>query len=284
MVYTPKICIRISKDVNISTKTITNMISVKYKLNYCALYREKEYICIYLHGKTKMASKYILEIFEEKNIEIKSVSGYSTFVGELFDEDGEIPKHGGSRTKYTKNNIPIQSITNIQNINNINVIMVNPMGQETLKHITSEYIQKLLENTEQDANVIFKFGTKLYSIPENMNFISSLKDGYVKALVPGSQRAWITGTKEDVFETIVENLSSKNQEAVELYMSDIPKEHIEKFKRNISWINEFRHSYISDEQLCYKRFRNQGLNALSENISDKKRRISRDDNSNLQLV
>ena len=133
MVYTPKICIRMSKDFNISTKTITNMISVKYKLNYCALYREKECMCIYLHGKTKMASKYILEIFEEKNIDIKSFSGYSTFIGELFDEDGEIPKHGGSRKKYTKNNIPIQSVTNIQNINNINVIMVNP-----LQHITSE--------------------------------------------------------------------------------------------------------------------------------------------------
>ena len=131
--------------------------------------------------------------------------------------------------------------------------------------------------------MVFNFGTKLYSVPENMNFKSSLKGGYVSALLPGQQRAWVTRPKGDAFEDLLENLTEKNREAVALYGSDIPQEQIDKFNRNLDWIDEFRDSWFTGDKARYKRFRNEGFNSLSENISDKKRRLERDSNQTLKL-
>jgi len=43
---------------------------------------------------------------------------------------------------------------------------VNPIGQESLEHITPEFIQELLAE-HHGPDVVFRFGTKMYSLQEN---------------------------------------------------------------------------------------------------------------------
>jgi len=266
-----------------TSKIIYDVLSISYDIKYVGVYLKNDRLCVYVQSINRLKQKNIFGKLSHLELDLESIETFISFEGEIKNEYGTKP----AESKFKKQQ-PITSITNItnniNNINNINVIMVNPVGQETLNHITPDYIQKLLGNVDQDANVVFQFGSKLYSVPENMNFKSSLKVGYVKALLPGNQRAWVTSPKNDAFDNIVENLTEKNVKAVELYGHDVPKEQLEKFHRDIGWITEFKQSYDPEERTRYKRFRDQGLNTLSENISDKKRRIERDNNQLLKLL
>ena len=290
VIYRSKLRLTIPPESIVNVNHVFKVLSRNYKMSYCGLYEMDDYNYLYVQNKTKMSSNIVIELLKDC-VEINAIDSFKEVEGNLIKEKGSIKKPGGvigikheQNEKQSSTQSVVTNNINIMTNNNINVIMVNPIGQESLDHITSAYIQQLLGDTDQDANVVFKFGTKLYSIPENMNFKSSLKVGYVKALLPGSQRAWVTQKKGGAFEMIVENLTEKNIEAVEMYGSDLPKEHLEKFHRNVEWITEFSKSYMPEEQRRYKRFMNEGLNSLSENISDKKRRIERDSNKVLRLT
>jgi len=280
-----KYSLKINPESSIEAPVLFHKLKDSYDIQYLGVYKLKGDQFIYIHLKNTVIGKNLKARVEYADIYVEEIKPCLEFSGTMKSDYGTRLSRGRKRRQEVPNITNIHNIDNSVNntTNNINVIMVNPLGEESLDHITPEYIQSLLSNTEQDANVVFQFGTKLYSIPENMNFISSLKVGYVKALLPGTQRAWLTRPKEDAFETLVENLSEKNRELVELYGDIIPKEHMDRFKLNLGWIEEFSKSFMPEDQLRYKRFRNEGMNSLAENISDKKRRIQRDTNSVLRL-
>ena len=287
MLSKAKLRIKVSPDSIIDVNEIVEILSTNYEIKYCGLFETENIGNIYIQSITRMSSNTVKNLLEGKK-EILEIDSFKNIIGTLIEEVGTFRKQGsitGQKNKKKTQTVVNNITNNINNVtNNINVIMVNPIGHESLSHITPEYIQTLLGDTDQDANVIFQFGSKLYSVPENMNFKSSLKVGYVKALVPGKQRAWVTSPKREAFDCIVDNLTEKNLEAVELYGSDVPKEHLEKFHRNLEWITEFKQSYIPEERNRYKRFRNEGLNTLAENINDKKRRLARDTNQIFKLT
>ena len=217
--------------------------------------------------------------------------------GNRLEYTGKILKHGGhKKSKKRKaeeamgvtNNITTNNITNnIDNsvtntTNNINLIVVNPIGQESLEHITPEFIQELLaENHGPD--VVFRFGTKMYSLQENMNFKTDLKSGYISGRIEHDE-AWETRRKDEGFYMLMDNLKDKNEQAVLQYLDNIPDEDIEKFEKDMGWIREYKISGLQEDYPVYRKFVQEGFNLLAANIADKIRRIERDSGKKVKLV
>ena len=174
------------------------------------------------------------------------------------------------------------NITNSTTNNNINVIIVNPIGQESLDHITPEFIQELLSE-HHGPDVVFRFGTKMYSLQENMNFKTDVKSGYISGRLE-EDGSWETHRKNDGFSMLMDNLKTKNEEAVLKHLEEIPEEDLEKFKQDMWWIYEHRNSGLQEDVPVYNRFVREGFNLLTANISDKIRRIERDSGKKLKLV
>ena len=160
--------------------------------------------------------------------------------------------------------------------------MVNPIGEENLSHITSEFIQQILSEN-RGPEVVFKFGTKMYSLQENMNFKTDAKSGYISGFC-ADDRSWVTHRKNDGFEMLMDNLKEKNEEAVLGCLADIPVEDFEQFKCDMHWIREHKISGLQEDVPVYQNFIKDGFNLLAENIRDKKRRIERDSGKKMRLV
>ena len=162
------------------------------------------------------------------------------------------------------------------------MIVVNPIGQESLEHITPEFIQELLAE-RHGPDVVFRFGTKMYSLQENMNFKTDIKSGYISGRT-SMDGAWETRRKQEGFNLLLDNLKDKNEEAVFKYLESVPDEDLEKFKQDMWWIHEHKWSGLQEDFLVYQRFLREGFNLLSAHIADKKRRIERDTGKKLKLV
>lgn len=153
---------------------------------------------------------------------------------------------------------------------------------ESLDHITPEFIQKLLAE-HHGPDVVFRFGTKMYSLQENMNFKTDLKSGYISGRLE-QDGAWETHRKSDGFGMLMDNLKNKNEEAVLKHMESLPYEDLVKFERDMGWIHEHKYSGLQEDVPVYNKFVREGFNLLSANIADKARRIERDTGKKLKLV
>lgn len=106
-------------------------------------------VCLYLQNKEYMPRDKrtrLAELFEQ-HMDNVDIIPYSTVEGELQEEWRSKRKRdiSTSATVHT------------------NVIFVNPLGEESLQHITREYVVDLLKQT-LNTGVFFKFGLKLYSL------------------------------------------------------------------------------------------------------------------------
>lgn len=116
---------------------------------------------------------------------------------------------GAGHKKKTRKEVP--------EIKSTNKIIVNPVGKESLDHITPKFIQGLLA-AHQEHDVVFRFGTKMYSLQENINFRTSMKSGYVSGRLD-QDGAWETHTKKEGFSMLLDNLKGKIEEAVQKYVA-----------------------------------------------------------------
>ena len=276
-----------SDDIPQTSDEIYEIINKKYIIKYVGVYykKDKDKFCLYIQTVTALSPSKLLLLLQKSDIKVESVERFKKYEGEMITECGEKPVYQGYKRKnntqiinnITNNNIINNNIQNIQNnniTNNINVIVVNPVGQESIEHITADYIKDLLGNHDLKEQTLFVFGAKLYSVPENMNFIAKRKDGYLKALVQGDNEPWVTRSKAEGFDDLVDNLVEKNREAVELHKEGIPQDEILMFDQYMNFADAFRNSPYEEDRKRYRKFRNTNMNCLSENIADKKRRLN----------
>ncbi len=269
---------------------IRQELSASYDTKYVGVYIRNGSVCIYLYFENRVVQRKILSNIRDQGIEADSIAVCTQFRGEeIVTESGNKKRHRGPQKK-TKRKSPVSpsTINNITNNNTtindnstkINIIIINPIGMECLDHITPEFIQKLLAE-HHGPEVVFEFGTKMYSLKENMNFKTDVKSGYVSGL-EGDDRAWVTHRKNKGFSMLLENLKDKNEEAVQKYVDTIPDEDIDNFEREMLAVREI--SDRQDDEPVYGRFIRDGFNVLAANIADKKRRIERDTGKKLELV
>lgn len=269
----------IDNDIPQDSKEIYEIINKKYKIKYIGIYKKDEKNCLYIQTITALQQCKLLSLLQKESVQVDHIEKFKKYEGEMISEYGEKPVYQGFKRKHTgekvvQNNNTINNIQNIQNTtNNINVIVLNPIGKEDISHITSEYIQSLLSDHELGENTIFVFGAKLYSLPENLNFIARKKDGYIKTLHPGEDNPWVTRPKDSGFDRIVGNLVEKNREVVEIHKDSIPNNDLSNFDEHMNFVDILRNSRDEDVHKMYKKFRDRNMNCLSENILDKKRRL-----------
>ena len=291
----PKLRLKIEPTC-VDSETIFNIVSTKYDLIYCGIHSIEDDIYVYLHHHNRMSHKNLRSLLSGI-LEISDISKFSSMEGNRLEYTGKILKHGGhKKSKKRKaeeamgvtNNITTNNITNnIDNsvtntTNNINLIVVNPIGQESLEHITPEFIQELLAE-HHGPDVVFRFGTKMYSLQENMNFKTDLKSGYISGRIEHDE-AWETRRKDEGFYMLMDNLKDKNEQAVLQYLDNIPDEDIEKFEKDMGWIREYKISGLQEDYPVYRKFVQEGFNLLAANIADKIRRIERDSGKKVKLV
>ena len=301
-----KFILKISSLIPSDAKGIYKVLESVYDIYYVGIYNVLDNICICIHTKNVVSGKKLSDIIRSLDMEVSDIQKCRTFSGEMISEHGKKFINGKRYVdpKYSKssgispgptninnnidNSTTNNNITNNNNIdnsttnNNINLIVVNPIGQESLDHITPEFIQELLAE-HHGPDVVFRFGTKMYSLQENMNFKTDVKSGYISGRLE-QDGSWETHRKNDGFSMLMDNLKIKNEEAVLKYLEEIPEEDIEKFKQDMWWIYEHKNSGLQEDAPVYNRFVREGFNLLTANIADKIRRIERDTGKKLKLV
>ena len=223
-------------------------------------------------------------------VKVNNITNCKKFIGDILSEHGKKKSPVGNTKRKRRESQTVinntqnidNSINNTTNNNNINLIIVNPIGNESLEHITPEFIQELLAQ-HHGPDVVFKFGTKMYSLQENMNFKTDLKSGYISGRIE-QDGAWETHRKSEGFSMLLDNLKDKNEQAVLNCLDEIPEEDFEKFKLDMGWIREHKWSGLQEDVPVYQKFMREGFNLLTANIADKVRRIERDTGKKLKLV
>ncbi|CAN0435921.1 unnamed protein product [Pylaiella littoralis] len=280
----PKLRIRISPTC-VDCETLDNVIRSNYdKPVYCGIHSVAGDIYVYIHNRERMSSIVLTKLLHDI-LHILEITKFSLFEGPIMDSTGTILRHGGNRDhkkrKRAEKSSTINITNNTNNINNnkINPTFVNSIGQESLDHITPEFILELLAE-RHGPGVIFEFGTKMYSVQENMNFKTDVKSGFVSGPV-GDDSAWVTHRKNEGFSILLDNLKDKTEEAVQKYVDRIPEEDADNFELDMSYIKKI--SDLQEEEPMYSKFIRDGFNVLAANINHKTKMTGCDTGKKLKL-
>jgi hypothetical protein len=282
---------RIAMSIPPDAEDLFTFFSSKYDMTYLGVYTSEDKLYVYLQFKNRISQCKLLELLVGIGIKVTTIDNDKKISGDIISEHGERKRMGGTSKRKrdapsTVNNTTINNIdnstNNTTNNNNINVIIVNPIGSESLEHITPEFIQELLSE-HHGPDVVFRFGTKMYSLQENMNFKTDLKSGYISGRLE-QDGAWETHRKNDGFSMLLDNLKDKNEQAVLKHLEGIPNEDLKKFELDMGWIREHKYSGLQEDEPVYNKFMREGFNLLTANIADKVRRIERDSGKKLKLV
>lgn len=162
----------------------------------------------------------------------------------------------------------------------INAIFVHPLGEETLQHVTREYVAGLLK-TLLNFGVFFQFGMKLYSLEQNMNFRARKRYMYVKVRSGGT---WVTVSKNEAYDRIPESLVERAQEAVNMFGEGIPESHMNHFNTYAETILDFKNSSHPMRRREYEKVRNKGLDNIAVSMNDRIGRLQNWGGQKLKLV
>lgn len=180
----------------------------------------------------------------EGYMDTPDISSYSTIEGELQEEWRSKRKReiGTSGTSVTADS---------------STVFVNPLGEESLQHIPREYVVDLLKQT-LNIGVFFKFGLKLYSLSQNVNFRTRTRK-YYKYVRVRIKDEWITVSKNEAYDEILFMLVEKTREAVEMYKDSIPAFDLDHFKLFLPVVLENRDSPVPWRKKMHEKNRNNGL-------------------------
>lgn len=191
----------------------------------------------------------LTQLFEE-HVDITDISSYSTVEGELLEEWRSKRKRGMSAGSA---------------VQHANTVFVNPLGEESLKHVTREYVVHLLKQT-LNIGVFFKFGLKLYSLSQNVNFRTRKYREDVRVRIKDK---WITVSKDKAYDQILLMLVDKTREAVEKYKDGIPAFDLDHFNMFLPVVLENRDSPVPWRKKMYDKNRNKGLDTIAESVNDR---------------
>jgi hypothetical protein len=286
-----KFVVDVSSALPTDAEGIFSCLAKKYVLVYVGVYDVDDEVKLYVHCKNVVKFDRVSKLIQALDIEFTSIRVCKAFQGEIVSEHGRLIKNGRPASKnttdkkrniqhITHNNVD-QSTTNNYVINQ-NIIIVNPIGSETTEHITQEFIQDLLDQG-LGKDTVFRFGTRMYSEPSNMNFVTDRKDGYVKGRI-GDNGIWETHEKGPAYTALFDNLSEKNREVVENFKAGLSEEAIEQFNDILENIHRDKHTINQRLHDNHKKFVRNGFNVLAENIKDKVRRMSKDSGKRVKFV
>ena len=288
--FRSKLRVLIDRDCDASISDIVGIIGFKYELSYCGKHQLETRCYLYIQHRTKMSPN-ILHKLLSPLLTVHEVGPFEVLEGNVLDSKGtfrkprqKIPKEKKrSGTGISESNTSL--VTNINNgtinnnnntnnhITNNNTIQyinvnINPVGQETLEHITPEFIQTLLAECH-GVNVIFKFGEEMYSIKENINFRSGSRDGNINMISrhPDGSVSNNFMKNAEAHNVLFCNLMNKNEEAVEKCKEriEIPVKDLDMFAENMSCIRNVKESDVEAEEKAFRKFRGQGMRCIIKN-------------------
>lgn len=270
-----------------TSEEIHHILRSRYDIVYCGIYSHNDDVFVYIQNKTRVTKRVVEELLAD-TLDIKDVSVFTKVEGTPLCQSGDIPKHGGKRVStkprsgHKSNNQNVTNNTTNNYIINQNIIIVNPIGSETTGHITQEFIKDLLDQG-LGADTVFRFGTRMYSEPSNMNFITDRKDGFVKVRF-GPSGVWETHEKGPAYKHLFENLSKKNREVVENFKAGLSDESIEQFNGVLEELHRDKNTIHHHVHEDHRKFVRNGFNVIAENIKNKKQRMSMDAGERIRLL
>lgn len=205
--------------------------------------------CFYMQNTGLLSRKNLGKLTElfEGHMNTNVFSSYTTVEGEL-QEEWRLKRERGSSPGAAAHT---------------DIIFVNPLGKESLRHITREYVVGLLKQN-LNIGVFFKFGLKLYSLSQNVNFRARKYHKNVRVWVNDK---WMTVPKEKAYDKILYMLVEKTCDAVEMYKDSIPEFDVNHFNMFVPVVLENKESFA-------KR-RNSGLDAIAVSVNDRLSRLGK---------
>lgn len=245
--------------------TMLQPLRAKYPdLIHFAISWSDDNMCLYVQNKEYVSSVDIGKLWQG-HLDVKDISPYTKVEGELQQEWRSKPLRGKKRSATTTNT---------------NAVFVHPLGEESLQHITSEHVANLLQQM-LNFGVFFQFGAKLYQLEQNINFRTHKRNKYVRVRSGGE---WVTVSKSEAYDRILENLVELTREAVCMYREGIPELHINHFNTYMQTILEFKNSSNPGIRKEYEIARNKGLDKIAVGVNERLKRLHAWGGKRIRLV
>jgi hypothetical protein len=252
---------------SVDAGSVHEAIKQRYPLiRYCGFYKLRDETWLYVHHKHRLSGaqlSYILSALRP-TVKIEEMYKYSKIEGVLLDESGTRMVHGGRRIggAIVTGNTGHQGIATSKKKN----VTVNPFGQESLGHITLEFMLDLAARpTMMDR--VDDFAKKLYSVEENMNIRLRAKERYVKIRVEDGE--WETNAKRREYDRIMKNILRQYRMVLSFYRDSIPEEGLERCERVLTAIELSMITTDSEYKSTYDVFLENTATVIGENIAEK---------------
>lgn len=280
--YSKKLKLLISPTC-VTSGEIRNALGSKYDLIYCGIYSHNDEVSVYIQNKTKMARSVVEKLLTD-TLDIRDITVFSKVEGTPLCQTGTIPKHGGKRvsirprshaahtapTNITNNNTDNSVNTNNNAdqrvaINNFFPVALNPMGKETIDHITSDSMAACYDNPMSNR-VVTSFSDLLYDVNENLNIRCSSKDSTCKGF---TEQGWISVRKDTGYDIMYNNLSEKSIQVMNKFREDLSDDMVRKHEREVREMEQGQRDMEKAGHTKYLKNRNNTLNLVGENISNR---------------
>ncbi|CAN0518227.1 unnamed protein product, partial [Ectocarpus sp. 12 AP-2014] len=225
------------------------------KLIYLGIWYRDGFVYVYAQGAERMSDIMLTKALEGHMV-ITDISTYDAPTGELQEEWRAKPVRGNKKIEVKANTT---------------AVFVHPLGKESLQHVTSDFIADLLRPLP-GMDVFYKFGLKLYSFHQNINFRA--RKGDKNARVCCRRKGWITVPREEAYDEILQILVEKTREAVNMFRQTIPAYYSDHFDMYTDSILAYKDSALPEQRKLYERRRNKVLNNIAVSVTDNMRRMS----------
>ncbi len=149
---------------------------------------------------------------------------------EPLDIVNEIIPEGKKKVKIIRKsqqtNINNGTINNNNTINNTNIVLVNPLGLETLTHTTPDLYKKILKGGEH--NIVRFLLEAIYSRQENQNFFKDNKNQPHIAYIDDSYNIKYMHESQ-LRDYILRNIPSKIEQLIYIHQKNMKPEHVVKY-------------------------------------------------------
>ena len=244
------------KPTCIDLNTVLEPLRTEYpNLLYLGIWYHDGYGYMYAQHAERMSDIMLTKLLKD-HMEITDISSYSAIV------DGELQEEWRSKPFRAKKRPAVKADTN--------AIFVNPLHKESMKHITKGFIVDLLKPLP-GLNVFYQFGLKLYSLEQNSNFRT--RKGSRKVSLRCDD-GWTTVSKGKAYDEILLILVERTQQAVHMFINDIPRYFINHFDTYAESILDFKNSSFPKNRKLYEGRRNRTLDDISVNMNDRLSRLS----------
>lgn len=222
-------------------------------LIYLGIWYSGDYGYVYAQNTERMSGARLTKVLRDV-IDTTGIASYATKEGELQEEWRSKPVRGTNRAATRAD---------------ISAVHVHPLGKESLQHITAEYLVNLLKEAPQ-MDMFYKFGLKLYSLEQNINFRARKKYKDVRVRY---EDGWITVSKGEAYEEILPILVGKIREAVCKFKDDIPSFCVNHFDAYAESILDCRDSTDPKLRKKYETRRNKCLDNIAVSANENLKRL-----------